>query len=67
MEQRRPLAGGVANRMAKMNHQYQTQSLGPMSNGSIIGSNTSQPGRRYNYKEILEPHGLDMYNQNQLK
>lgn len=38
-----------------------------MSNGSMIGSNTSQPERRYNYKEILEPHGLDMYNQNQLK
>jgi hypothetical protein len=38
-----------------------------MSNGSVINSNTSQPERRMNYKEILEPHGVDMYNQNQLK
>ena len=34
----------------------------------MIGSNTSHPERmRYNYQQILEPHGVDMYNQNQLK
>lgn len=69
MEKRKPRAGAVADRMAKINHQYQTQSLGPLSNGSQIGSNTSPnhsvPERtRINYKQILEPHGVEMYNQN---